>query len=404
MRKPSATSVYLFLTAASSLFNYLVFTVSAVYRVNIAHLDPLQLVLVGTALEVTIFLCEVPTGVLADVYSRRVSIITGTFLIGAAFILEGGAPYFITILLAQVLWGVGYTFVSGAEQAWIADEVGEEQAHQAYLLSAQTSQIGGLIGTFLGVMLASVRLGLPMVAGGCLYIGLGFVLIIIMPEHGFHTRLYSSHSTWQTMTQTLQNGIRLIRNQPSLMTILRIGAFHGLAIEGLDRLWEMHFLENFTFPDLGRLEPIVWFGIINAIANLLNILGVEIVRRWLTPKHHLAAARILFVIDALFIASLITFSMAQSFPLALAACWSTDLLRAANEPLYTAWMNKKLTSATRATVFSISSQVNAIGQIIGGPIVGFVGSVTSVRAAIATSGILLTPVLLLYFQSFRQKE
>ncbi len=105
MAKLPATAVYLFLTGASTLFNYLVFTVSAVYQVNVVGLNPLQLVLVGTAMEATVFLCEIPTGVLADVYSRRLSIIIGTFLIGASYLLEGIYPLFTVVLLAQVLWG-----------------------------------------------------------------------------------------------------------------------------------------------------------------------------------------------------------------------------------------------------------------------------------------------------------
>jgi DHA3 family tetracycline resistance protein-like MFS transporter len=402
MGKLPATTVYLILTAASTLFNYCVFTVGAVYRVNVAGLNPLQLVLVGTVMEATVFLCEIPTGVLADVYSRRLSIIIGTFLVGAAFVMEGLYPFFGAILLAQVLWGIGYTFTSGAEQAWIADEVGEEGTHQIYLRGAQASQVGGLFGIFLSVGLASLRLGLPIVMGGCLFVGLGFFLLLFMPEQRFEQSSPTSQTSWKAMTRTFRNGTDLIRRQPILITILGIGAFHGLASEGLDRLWELHFLENFSFPDLGKLEPIVWFGIINAIASILSILGVELVRRQFIQSF--AAAKILFVMDSLLIASLVTFSLAHNFELALTACWGTDLLRAVHHPLYATWINQKLNSATRATVFSMGSQVNAIGQIMGGPLVGMIGNDFSVRAAIATSGIILVPVLLLYFQSFRQSR
>ncbi|WP_421657441.1 MFS transporter [Leptothermofonsia sp. ETS-13] len=401
MRKLPATTVYMALTAASTLFSYSVFAVSAIYRVTVAGLNPLQLVIVGTALKTTIFLCEIPTGVLADVYSRRLSIIVGTILIGAGLMLEGMEPTFLAILLAQVLWGIGYTFTSGAQQAWIADEVGEEAAHQVFLRGAQVSQVGGIFGTFLGVGLASYRLGLPIVAGGTLYLGLGLFLALFMPEWGFRSKPEYPVTAWRAMAQTLYNGVHLVKQQPVLMILLGVGVFHGLASEGLDRLWEMHFLQNFAFPDLGRLEPIVWFGLINAIASILSILGVELVRQRVKADHHLTAAKILFTIDSLLIISLITFSQAHSFELALAACWATDLLRAANEPIYIAWINQKLDSATRATVFSMSSQVSAIGQILGGPVIGVIANDLSVRAAIAASGIILVPVLLLYWRTFR---
>lgn len=401
MRKLPATTVYLVLAIASTLFSYSVFTVSAVYRVTVAGLNPLQLVLVGTVLEATIFLCEVPTGILADVYSRRLSIITGIFLMGTGFILEGTEPTFLTILLGQVLWGIGYTFTSGAQQAWIADEVGEEVADHFFFHSAQVSQVGGLVGTFLGVGLASYRLGLPLILAGGLYLGLGLFLMLFMPERGFEPRIEQEQKSWKTMQYTLHQGVHLVRQQPVLMVLLVVGALHGLASEGLDRLWEVHFLQSFSLPDLGQLEPIVWFGIINAMASILSILGVEIIKLQLHTHRRFVAAKMLFLIDSLLALSLVTFGLAHNFQVALLACWSTDLLRAANEPVTTVWMNQKLRSATRATVFSIASQVNAIGQIIGGPIIGVIANSISVRAAIVASGIVLIPSLFLYLKTIR---
>ncbi len=64
-------------------------------------------------------------------------------------------------------------------------------------------------------------------------------------------------------------------------------------------------------------------------------------------------------------------------------------------PLYTAWVNQKLDSGTRATVLSMSGQVDAIGQIAGGPGVGLIANLVSVVAAITTSGLLLSPALFL---------
>jgi len=92
----------------------LVFTVNLLYLATVVGLSPLQLVLVGTVLEATCFLFEVPTGIVADLYSRRLSIIIGFLLIGAGFILEGSVPTFAAVLATQVLWGIGYTFTSGA--------------------------------------------------------------------------------------------------------------------------------------------------------------------------------------------------------------------------------------------------------------------------------------------------
>jgi DHA3 family tetracycline resistance protein-like MFS transporter len=111
--------VYIGQEAAGSFWFMMVITASGLFMIQNAHLDALQLVLVGTTLELSAFLFEVPTGVLADTVSRRLSVIIGTALIGVGLLVWGAWPLFATILVGQVLWGIGATFTSGATQAWI---------------------------------------------------------------------------------------------------------------------------------------------------------------------------------------------------------------------------------------------------------------------------------------------
>src|SRR4051812_2802282 len=89
-----AYRVFLAMSFASALFSQMVFTVSGIFAVNEAGLNPLQLVLVGTALEGSAFLFEIPTGVVADVYSRRLSIIIGVILTGVGFLVWGAFALF----------------------------------------------------------------------------------------------------------------------------------------------------------------------------------------------------------------------------------------------------------------------------------------------------------------------
>ena len=140
----SPFTVYLVLEFSAALLFSLIFTVSQLYFVTTVQLSPLQLVLVGTILEATVFLFEIPTGVVADLRSRRLSVILGYALMGVGFLVEGAFPYFASVALAQVLWGFGYTFTSGATQAWVADELGEDRAGQAYLRGAQAAPAGAV--------------------------------------------------------------------------------------------------------------------------------------------------------------------------------------------------------------------------------------------------------------------
>ncbi len=82
----------------------LITTVNLIYQFRVAHLGPLQLVLVGTTLEVACFLAQIPTGVLADLFSRRAAIASGTALVGVGFVIEGFFPTFDTG--GEVEWGV----------------------------------------------------------------------------------------------------------------------------------------------------------------------------------------------------------------------------------------------------------------------------------------------------------
>ena len=109
-----AYPVYLGIKGTFALFFMLWATVASVYRIEEVGLDPLRLVLLGTALEVAVLVFEVPIGVLADTYGRRRSVIMGFLLMGSGFALEGAIPTFAAVLVAQAVWGVGYTFISGA--------------------------------------------------------------------------------------------------------------------------------------------------------------------------------------------------------------------------------------------------------------------------------------------------
>ena len=111
-----------------------------------AHLGPFQLVLLGTILEGTILVFELPTGIVADAISRRASIIIGFALLGVSTVLVGTVPHFGWIVVGDVLAGLGYTFTSGADVAWITDEVGEEPAARLYLRSRrQWAQAAGIV-------------------------------------------------------------------------------------------------------------------------------------------------------------------------------------------------------------------------------------------------------------------
>lgn len=399
-----ATNVYLVLRAGMAFLYALSFTVNLVYHVESVGLNPLQLVLVGTVLELTCFLGEVPTGVVADVYSRRLSIVIGVGLIGLGFLIEGSFAAFETVLLAQVVWGLGYTFTSGAEQAWVADEVGAENAGRVYIRGTQIGSIGGLLAAPVSVALAGIALWLPIVAAGVGFLLLGAFLALAMPERGFRPAPREERETFRAMSATFIAGTRAVRRRPILLTILAISLFYGLYSEGFDRLWTAHLLENFSLPGLGPFEPVVWFGVIAVATSLLSIAANEVISRRVDLAAHHAVTRTLFLADGLLIAGLLVFAFAGTFAVALAALLLAAVCRELHDPLATAWANQSIDARVRATVLSMNGQVNAFGQVAGGPAVGVIGRTVSIRAALAASAAILVPVLGLYARALGHRR
>jgi MFS transporter, DHA3 family, tetracycline resistance protein len=399
--KRNAYAVYLFSEFTVALLFSMIFTVDAVYQVSMVGLNALQLVLVGTTLEVAAFVFEIPTGVVADVFSRRLSIIIGMFIMGLGFVVEGSFPFFAPILLAQVLWGLGYTFTSGATEAWIADEVGEGRAGQAFLRAGQIGTIGSLIGIAPGIVIGLLGVNIPIVLGGVLLIALGVILIVIMPETGFKPAPRENRNTFQSMAHTFKGGLRLVRGKPALINILTIGLILGLYSEGFDRLWTPHLLNDITLPVVGALEPVVWFGLIRGIGMMLGIGVTEVVRRRIDTSKHGPVARAVLVLISGMVVGLLAFALTGNFVIAVIAFWGFSSLRRTLGPLYTAWVNQHTESSVRATVISMSSQIDALGQILGGPIVGAIGLALGIPVALTICAVILATALPLLIRTIK---
>ena len=234
-------------------------TVSSVYRITEAELDPLQLILVGTVLELAVLLAEVPTGMIADVCSRRLSIIVGFALVGAGFILEGSVPIFASILLAQVVWGIGFTFTSGAIQAWLADELRDDSATaRAFVKAAKFESIGALVGIGLSVALATIYVGLSLIVGGVMFVLLAVFLSVTMNERGFTRTPARGRDNWKSMASVLRTGLRAVSLNRLLMALVAIQIFFGMSSEPFDRWWAKHALDMFDFPRVADLDPVLW--------------------------------------------------------------------------------------------------------------------------------------------------
>lgn len=392
-RNSQAYKVFLVNQVVGSFLFNLVWTVQAVYYIVNAHLDPLQLVLVGTALEAVIFIFEVPTGVVADTYSRRLSVLIGIFLWGVGLLIEGSFPTFGAILVAQVIAALGWTFNSGALEAWVAGEVGEENLGPTFLKASQGGRIAHFLAIIASVGLASLQLNIPALLGGVGFIALGAYMVYAMKETGFKPIPKEEREGWRDMKRTFVTGARVVRASPLLLIFMVLPFFTGASSEGMDRLSEAHFLKNFAFPELGNLQPVVWFGIIEIGLLVLGFISTQVIIKRVDTNNHALVGRVLVIFSALQVAGIVAFALAGSFAFALIAYWGMRLFRGIAGPLYGTWLTQSIDPRVRATVLSMTSQSDAIGQVAGGPVIGWIGVASSIRAALVTSAVLLLPAL-----------
>ena len=397
-RQIAPVTAYLILMGGQALCFSLFFTVQLVYHVTFIGLSPLQLMLIGTVLEVTCFVFETPTGIVADLYSRRRSVLIGISLIGCAYLLEGSVPAFWSAMAAQFFWGLGYTFTSGATEAWLVDEIGEEPAGSAFLRGRQASLIGAIAGTLLAVGLALVQIQIPMVTAGIVMLLLAVLLMRVMGEHHWQPAPPEERSTFAHMRDQARDGWQLAMARPVVRTVLLISLIAGLAAEAFDRLSVAFVIDRFAFPSLfGRDDPIIWFGLNGLFAMLLGLAASELFRRRGAGVLRAGSPATLLTLCATGqVAALVAFALSGSLLMAFSIVWVRAIIDVVKEPVELAWLNRNLDPSSRATVISMTGQANAVGQATGGPVYGWVGGSVSLRAALLLSATVLAPTISLY--------
>lgn len=386
--------VYLFLSFAAGILFASLFGIPY-YETVTAGFDPLQLMVVGAALEFSRLIFEIPTGIIADLYSRRLSVVIGFALIGVSLILESWLPFFVPILLAKVIWGLGYTFTSGATQAWISDEIGEERANRALLAANRYDLSGNLVGILVATLLGSfTSVATMLLVSGISWIVLAILLWFLMSERGFQPTRPENRNTFQHMSDTFRKGWRTVRLRPALLAILGVALFYGMT-SGFDRLWVWYVVDRFELPVLFGNNSLAFFGILEFGGILLSIVLTQQVEKRIETLQPKQIGRLMFAITAAIALAISGFALVPFLGWALALYLIIYSLRELTDPLIAAWMNQRLDSDVRATILSMTAQTEAIGQVAGSLVIGLLAQVLSVPLALVFCGGLLAPALLL---------
>jgi len=133
-------------------------------------------------------------------------------------------------------------------------------------------------------------------------------------------------------------------------------------------------------------------------------LAIKFAENKTDTNNHKSTVTTLLLTNILLVIAVVAFGLSGSFVMAAVGYWLVSMFREVRGPIYDAWTNQNVDSKVRATVFSMCSQANAAGQIVGGPILGWLAVAVSLRLSLVLAGLVLIPTLFLYLYSIKRHK
>lgn len=359
--------------------------VTAVYLVVVADLSPAQLVLVGVFQGVTVVVAEVPAGVLSDALSRRLALVVGHVVMGTGMAATGLVTSYPLLVATQCLWGLGWALSSGADVAWITDELDRPDLIDRVLVAQGRHQLAGvpvgIVGA--GALAWAADLATAIVVTGVAMVVLGLVTVARWPEVRF--RPAAPGRRWRRSMVVLRRGVGLARaDRVVLLVLASTVLLHGGA-EGFGRLFERRMVLQ-GLP--GTAEPIVWFSLLALVAAALGAVAMAGVEARVAGEG--VARRLYVAACAVGAVGLVLFAHAPDLPSAVAgALLVAGIGLPTTRVLATVLVNRRATGEVRATVHSLLSQAENLGEVACGLALAALAAAASSTVALTASGVLL---------------
>lgn len=354
---------------------------AGLYFVVVAHLLASQIVLLGTCMSFTLLLADIPAGVWADSISRKWALVLGQLFLAAAMILTGLVTAFPLLMLTQVLWGLGWAFLNGADVAWLNDELNDPQRiARALAASARWGVTGGATGMIaLGLLSWATSLATAIVVAGSAMAMLALFVAAQFTERNFTP---ASARRWGEAFGIYQRGLSLSRYDPQIRLIFAA----TLLLSGATMVaWLFpKRLINLGFPN----DPILWYTAIGILSAALGVVALSIVEARIdgvdTAHRYYAFACFIGVLGMIVLALV---------PVALVGGLGVVLLNGTaatvTRPISVIWVNRRATSDVRATVHSFLSQAESIGEICGGFLLAALAQARGISVTLLMAGALL---------------
>jgi len=378
--RPDVARLFLRWALARSLCFRGYWLVTSLYLVVIADLSAFQLVFLGTAMELTVLVSEIPTGVMADTISRKWSIVISHGLMGLGMLTTGLVTAFPALVVAQMVWGFGWTFSSGADVAWVTDELDEPERIGRVLTARarwqQYGAAGGMVG--FGVLSWATSLGTAIVVAGIAMILLGGYVIVRFTEHEFTP---IREHRWQESKSIFRRGVQLARYDREIMLVFGATILFNSGAEAFDRLYPKR-LVDLGFPE--DPDPIVWFTALGLATLAVGAIALKIVEARIdgagVARRVYSAACFIGAVGLILLAHAPD-DVTGMMGVLLVGGVAWTVIRSVS----VIWVNRRATSDVRATVQSFLGQVESMGEIGGGLALGVLAQATSITVALTFS-------------------
>ncbi len=354
-----------------------------------AGLSIAEVFIANAAFSVGTVIFEIPTGVVADTIGRRASFLLSLVVLAASTLAyvglaQAGAGV-VAFSVASVFIGLGFTFYSGAMEAWLVDGLqglGYEGEMDGIFANAQI--IGGiamLVGTIGGGFLGQINLALPFVVRAVLLIVLLALAFVGMHDIGFQSRKV----TWRTLPSEANavaaKGVRFGWRTRPLRLIMIAGAIQSGFFMWAWYAWQPYFLELLE-------RDAVWVaGVVAALLALAMIAGNSLVK-FFTRYCGRRTTMLLWTAGGFSIAS-VGVGLAGNFPVALAFLLLTALAMGVQMPVRQAFIHAVVPSEERATVVSFDSMISGVGGVAGQTGLGIYSERQGYAAAYVAGGVVV---------------
>jgi len=382
MSDPAQTvqRTYLVLTLFTTLSASFIWGINTLFLLD-AGLDNTQAFTVNAFFTVGLVLFEVPTGVVADTRGRRFS-----FLLGAATLLGSTLLYLVMWQLragllgwaiASIVLGLGFTFFSGATEAWLVDALRatnfrgtlESIFARAQIVSGAAMLVGSVLG---GVIAQATNLGVPYLIRAAM-LGLTFLIALrFMHDIGFTPTRGATVAAGvrQVMRGSIDGGFR---NPPVRWLMLSAPFTFGVGIFAFYAL-QPYLLELYGDPTAYGVA-----GLAAAVVAGAQIVGGLIVTRVRRLFRRRTDALLVFTLVTVVLLALIGLTSVFLVAVVLVVAWA--LIFAIEGPLRQAYLNGVIPSEQRATVLSFDSLMGSAGGVVAQPVLGRVADVNGYGAS-----------------------